>query len=136
MSSKVALFIFSFVLAFITNAQEVVFSDTEVSGPRISFEKTAHNFGDIESGDRVEYTFEFENTGTKDLLISDVKTTCGCTVPQWPKEAVAPGTKEKIKVVFNSRGKIGVQHKVITIVSNAVNNPSRLKIISNVNKKG
>ena len=61
-----------------------------------------------------------------------IRTTCGCTAPEWPREPIAPGKTAKIKVVFNSAGKMGMQNKVITVMSNAVNNPERVKIVTNV----
>ena len=51
---------------------------------------------------------------------------------KWPREPIAPGKSAKLKVVFNSTGKMGMQNKVITVMSNAVNNPERVKIITNI----
>ena len=120
-----------FGLVFIATAQE---SETEepLTGPQIVFSETAYDFGDIVQGDRVEHVFEFENSGTEPLILSDVRTTCGCTAPEWPREPIAPGETATVKVVFNSTGKMGVQNKVITVMSNAVNNPARVKIVTNV----
>ncbi len=114
--------------AFLAPAQE----EEPMTGPKIVFSEKSFNFGDISQGDRVEHIFEFENVGNEPLILSDVRTTCGCTAPEWPKEAVLPGEKAKVKVVFNSVGKMGMQNKVITVMSNAVNNPERVKIVTNV----
>ncbi len=103
-----------------------------LTGPKIFFAEKSFDFGDINQGDKVEHIFEFENTGNEPLIISDVRTTCGCTAPEWPREPLAPGKKSKVKVVFNSTGKMGVQNKVITVMSNAVNSPARVKIVTNV----
>ena len=100
----------------------------DLDGPYIAFTESTFNFKEIYQGDEVEHIFQFENTGTADLIISNVQTTCGCTVPQWPRTAIAPGEKQELKVVFNSRGKMGRQNKIITVVSNAVNNPERVKL--------
>ncbi|TNF25305.1 MAG: DUF1573 domain-containing protein, partial [Bacteroidetes bacterium] len=62
----------------------------------------------------------FKNTGQGDLIITDAKGSCGCTVPEWPKEPVPPGGEGKIDVVFNSEGKSGQQNKKITITANTV----------------
>lgn len=110
-------------------------AEEPMTGPKIYFVETSFNFGDITQGDKVEHTFEFENTGNEPLILSDVRTTCGCTAPEWPREPVVPGGKSKIKVVFNSAGKMGMQNKVITVMSNAVNNPARVKIVTNVMAK-
>ncbi|MCV9385546.1 DUF1573 domain-containing protein [Reichenbachiella ulvae] len=101
-------------------------------GPHINFVNSSYDFGDITQGDKVAYTFEFTNDGDAPLVISNVRTTCGCTASNWPREAIAPGESSKIDVTFNSRGKIGHQNKVITIMSNASNNPERVKIVTNV----
>lgn len=114
---------------FFAYAQE---SDEPLTGPKISFSEKSFDFGEITQGEKVEHVFEFENIGTEALILSDVRTTCGCTAPEWPREPVAPGEKAKIKVVFNSAGKMGMQNKVITVMSNAVNNPARVKIVTNV----
>ena len=114
---------------FFAKAQD---EETPMTGPKISFTEKSFNFGDIKQGETVEHVFMFENVGNEPLIISDVKTTCGCTAPEWPREPITPGAKANIKVVFNSAGKMGVQNKVVTILSNAVNNPERVKIVSNV----
>lgn len=106
--------------------------DEQVAGAKILFAESSHEFGDITQGDKVEHVFTFENVGTEALVLTDVKTTCGCTAPAWTREPVAPGENGEIKVVFNSRGKVGLQNKVITVMSNAVNSPARVKIVTNV----
>ncbi|MEP5613528.1 MAG: DUF1573 domain-containing protein [Cyclobacteriaceae bacterium] len=103
-----------------------------LTGAKIAFAETSFDFGDIVVGDKVEHVFEFENIGNEPLILSDVRTTCGCTAPEWPREPLAPGATASVKVVFNSAGKMGVQNKVITVMSNAVNNPARVKIVTNV----
>lgn len=119
-------------LSFFTIAQENEQEETPLTGPKIAFTEKTYDFGDINRGDKVEYTFVMENTGNEPLILSDVRTTCGCTAPQWPKEPIAPGAKANLKVVFNSAGKTGMQNKVITVMSNAVNSPERVKIVANI----
>lgn len=102
------------------------------NGPKISFEKTEHDFGDIMEGEKVEYGFKFTNTGNKDLVITSHSTTCGCTVPQYPKGAIAPGEGGVIKVAFNSNGKAGRNNKIITISTNASDRDVALTIKANV----
>lgn len=130
-----AKYLMSFLLVatvFFAVAQE----ETEpISGAKISFTENSFDFGDIVMGDKVEHVFEFENVGNEPLILSDVRTTCGCTAPEWPREPINPGTAASIKVVFNSAGKMGIQNKVITVMSNAVNNPARVKIVTNVLKE-
>jgi hypothetical protein len=91
------------------------------NGPVVTFEKSTHDFGDIVQGDKVEHVYKFKNTGNEPLLITDVHVQCGCTTPKWPKEPIAPGASGELVVGFNSTGKMGIQNKVVTLVSNAIN---------------
>ncbi|KAA2239690.1 DUF1573 domain-containing protein [Chitinophaga agrisoli] len=86
--------------------------------PEMTFEQTVHNFGTIKQGEKVEYAFKFTNTGKKDLIIQDAIASCGCTVPEWPKEPIKPGESAFMKVVFDSHGKQGFTEKEISIKAN------------------
>jgi len=101
-------------------------------GARITFEEETHDFGDISQGDKLEYVYVFENSGTEPLILSNVLTTCGCTATDWPHDPIAPGRSGEINVTFDSSGKMGKQNKVITVVSNAINSQERIKLITNV----
>lgn len=91
----------------------------EVSGaPVMEFEKEIFDFGTIAQGEKVNFIYKFTNTGDADLIISSAKGSCGCTVPDWPKQPIAPGEVSEIKVVFNSDGKSGNQHKDVSINAN------------------
>ncbi len=100
--------------------------------PQISFEKTEHDFGRIIQGERLVYRFRFTNSGSEDLLISNVSTSCGCTVGKYPQEPIAPGKSGDIEVSFDSAGRKGIQNKSITVLTNA--NPNRvvLRIKGNI----
>ena len=131
--------LFFIVLSFsvgIASAQDskvpVEAAKINLDGPYVAFTESVYDFKEIYQGDKVEHVFEFKNSGNKPLIISNVQTTCGCTVPQYPKVAIAPGAKQEIKVIFNSRGKMGRQNKVITIISNAANNPERIRLTGTV----
>jgi hypothetical protein len=84
----------------------------------LSFEKPGYDFGKIKEGEKVHYDFKFTNTGKSPLIISNATATCGCTIPEWPKEPIKPGATGVIKVVFDSTGKSGMQDKVVTVTSN------------------
>ncbi|MGB0424411.1 MAG: DUF1573 domain-containing protein [Flavobacteriales bacterium] len=84
----------------------------------VSFDSVEHDFGVIDEGDKVEHIFKFTNTGTEALILEKCKGSCGCTVPECPKEPIAPGAEGEIKVVFNSKGKKNSQTKKVTITSN------------------
>lgn len=104
--------------------------------PIFEFSETTHDFGSLNSGDQVTYTFEFKNTGNADLVITQVKPSCGCTSPSWSKEPVKPGDKGKIEVGFNSTGMAGQVTKTITILANTQPTTKVLTISAEVlNKK-
>ncbi len=100
--------------------------------PEMTFKTKDHDFGDIVENQDVETTYEFTNTGKADLLISDCRASCGCTVPDWPKTPIKPGQKGVIKVRFNSAGKAGVNNKIVTVVSNTKEGNTELKFRANV----
>ncbi len=100
--------------------------------PAISFESDFHDFGEIQEGEVVNYTFKFTNEGEGPLIISNAQGSCGCTVPQWPRQPIAPGATGDIKVSFNSSGRAGKQDKRVTLTTNAVPQTKVLNITSTV----
>lgn len=98
----------------------------------MTFKNTEHNFGDILENQKVETTYEFTNTGKVDLLINDCQAACGCTVPEWPKTPIKPGESGKIKVVFDSAGKAGMNNKIVTVRANTKEGSVELKFTANV----
>jgi hypothetical protein len=88
----------------------------------ITFENPNFDWGKVNDGDKVTHIFKFTNSGKEPLIISDAKGSCGCTVPEWPKEPIAPGAKGEIKVVFDSKGKGSKEGKLdtkkVTITAN------------------
>lgn len=85
----------------------------------IVFSKYEHNFGVITEGEQVETTFTFKNEGKGNLIISEARGDCGCTVPSYPKEPIGPGKEGKITVSFNSSGKVGENTKRVTVTTNS-----------------
>lgn len=126
---KIILFLFFLLPVFSLLSQT---ADGPKNGPIITFLEKSHDFGDIQQGEKVEYVFKFKNTGTQPLVISDVMTTCACTAKQWSKDPVLPGKTGEITVSFDSAGKMGMQNKVITIISNATNSREMVSIRVNV----
>lgn len=100
--------------------------------PVITFEKKEYDFGKIVEGESVSFDFKFTNTGKSDLVIADVSTSCGCTVPSYPKNAIRPGQGGTVRVAFNSRGKRGLQTKNVVVVANTQPNVTPLKIKAQV----
>lgn len=100
----------------------------------INFAGTVHDYGTIEQGSDGTHEFTFTNDGKTPLILSNVRSSCGCTVPSWTKEPVAPGKEGTIKVVYNTNN-IGNFNKSITVNSNAKNDVVVLQIKGNVVKK-
>jgi hypothetical protein len=88
------------------------------NAPVMVFEEDTIQFGTVAQGTVVEKKYTFKNTGKTPLVITNATAPCGCTVPEFPKEPIAPGKTGVITVRFNSTGKMGVQDKVVTITSN------------------
>ena len=84
----------------------------------VKFEEMSYDWGKIKEGDKMTHLFKFKNTGDNDLIISDAHGSCGCTVPEWPKEPIKSGKGGEIKVVFDSAHKSGPQSKTVTINAN------------------
>lgn len=100
----------------------------------VVFAENEFDFGTLEEGEKVEHVFKFKNTSTNPLTISNAKGSCGCTVPEWPREPIAPGESGEIKVKFDSKGKKGKQSKTVTIVANTIPQNTILTITSDVIK--
>ena len=96
--------------------------------PVMEFTEVEHDFGTINEGDIAEHKFMFKNTGKTPLVISNAKGSCGCTVPEWPKEPVAPGATAELLVKFNSKGKPNQQQKTVTITANTETGKEKIKI--------
>ena len=116
----------------VTNSKSASGEEKPYNMPRITFEKMEHDFGKIIQGELVRYSFKFTNTGKSDLLISKVSTSCGCTVSNYPRQAIKPGEGGLIEVIFDSRGRKGFQNKTITVMANSHPNKTTLRIKLNV----
>lgn len=85
---------------------------------KITLEETDFNFGSVNEGDVVKHTFKLKNVGNQPLLITDIRTTCGCTVPTWNKSPIAANANDQVEVKFDTKGKANEQVKKITIIAN------------------
>ncbi len=140
---NVIIWCFSLVCFFFASGLNVVAQETtatetkakNVKAPEISFEQLVYDYGTITEGDPGECEFVFKNTGKEPLVLSNVYSSCGCTVPNWPKDPIMPGKSSAIKVKY-ATSRIGGINKTITVVSNAVENATvTLRITGNVKKK-
>ena len=115
------------------------FAQGDANAPTMDFEKDAIDYGTIKQDADGNRTFKFKNTGNEPLIISNAKGSCGCTVPEWPKDAIAPGKSGEIKVVFDSKGKGAVggkeDSKRVTITANTDPVETYLTIKGKIDKK-
>lgn len=99
----------------------------------LAFAEMNHNFGEIKQDSKNTHVFKFTNTGTEPLIIEDAKGSCGCTVPKFPKEPIAPGESGDIEVEYSPGKQQGAQAKTVTITSNTDPIITTLNISANVN---
>ncbi|MEO6220797.1 MAG: DUF1573 domain-containing protein [Ginsengibacter sp.] len=93
---------------------------------------SVYNFGKVTDGEMVEYSYRFRNTGKKSLIVSSAVASCGCTVPEKPEAPIKPGGTGFLKVIFNSKGRVGPVHKDVTVTSNAYPQFPVLQLIGEV----
>lgn len=106
------------MVAGMAKAQE---TKAVVNGPEIEFEKVVHDYGEVPYNGNGECEFRFTNTGNEPLIIQKPKSSCGCTVPSWPKEPILPGESDVIKVTYKTT-RVGAINKSVTVTSNAKTN--------------
>jgi hypothetical protein len=138
---KIVILLASFALMMTScsSATDRIESSTEIENetmmevlPEIVFEEEFYDFGEINEGLVAEHVFSFKNEGEGPLIISNAQGSCGCTVPVWPRQPIAPGATGEIKVSFNSTGRAGKQDKRVTLTTNAVPQTKVLNITSTV----
>ncbi len=98
------------------------------------FKEESYNFGDVGEGPQITHEFKFTNNGKEPLILSNVKASCGCTTPSWPKDPILPGKEATILVTYNTQGRPGKFTKSITITSNAAT-PSKVIYINGTVEK-
>ncbi|MGF1636765.1 MAG: DUF1573 domain-containing protein [Cyclobacteriaceae bacterium] len=108
---------------------------TNVEKAKIAFDSEEYDFGVVDEGDIVEHVFVFKNTGESPLIIEKAMPSCGCTVPDWSKEPIAPGSNGEIKVKFDTNNKPNKQMKTVTIYANTDPAEINLKIKGTVTPK-
>ena len=120
-----------FCLSILTIAAE---NPQTAANDSIIFEKLVHDYGTIEQGADGGCEFVFTNKGEKPLVLTNVRASCGCTAPTWPREPILPGQKGVIKVGYNTNI-LGGFSKGISVTSNASNNTVNLTVKGNVTQK-
>lgn len=99
--------------------------------PEITFNKLIHDYGTIYQNGNGDCEFEFTNTGKEPLVLTNVRSSCGCTVPKWPRQPILPGKTEVIKVKYKT-SRLGKINKSVTVQCNAKNSPVSLRIAGEV----
>jgi hypothetical protein len=102
---------------------------------KLEFSESLYDFGKINEGEKVNHIFKFTNTGDKPLMLQDARASCGCTVPEYTKDTIAPGASGEIKVIFDSSGKNGKIDKTVTVTANTEPATTDIKITGFVQKK-
>jgi len=100
--------------------------------PIMIFDTLVHDFGTLIEGEKVICYFNYTNGGDRELMITSVEATCGCTTPNWSREPLGPGENGSMEIIFDASGRSGTQIKVVTVTSNASNQVVRLTIRANV----
>ncbi|MFK8056682.1 MAG: DUF1573 domain-containing protein [Saprospiraceae bacterium] len=103
--------------------------------PKIRFSESSFNFGAVDEGAIVSHRFSFKNTGKQPLVITRGSSTCGCTVPEFPRTPIAPGDTSSVKVVFNTDNKSGPQKKPVTLTANTYPSQTTISLIGIVDKR-
>ena len=107
------------------------------SSPTIYFTETQHDFGKVNEGDKVNYTFNFANKGSSVLTIKDIRTSCGCTAVLLSQDNISPGQEGTLKVELDTKNRSGKMSRTITISSNDPKDPTKvLTIYADIVKKG
>ena len=101
----------------------------------ITLDKKVYDFGTVNEGDIVETSFIVTNSGKTDLVITNAKATCGCTIPVWPKAPIKPGETGEVKVKFNTNGKPNRQQKSVTLTTNTESGREILTLKGSVTPK-
>ena len=112
-------------------------ADQLAKAPVAEFSEKTHDFGTMNQGDKKEHTFQLSNKGKSELIIRNVRSSCGCTAVAPSKKVISPGETAPIKVTFNSQGKRGRQSKSVTVITNDPKTPTTtLRISSNIVTEG
>lgn len=131
---KITIFLFLTMVSMsvaLSQATEPVKVEDNPNAPEITFEKLVHDYGTVAFGGDGVCVFKFTNTGKEPLILQQPQSSCGCTVPTWPKEPVLPGASDEIQVTYNTK-KPGPINKTVTVRSNAKNNTVVLRITGTV----
>lgn len=132
-SLAVSVLLSTALLAQGTSTSTTPSTPVNPNAPVMKFMKTTHDYGTIVRGADGSCEFKFTNTGVEPLILSNCASSCGCTVPEWPREPILKGKSASIKVKYDTN-RVGPINKTVTVMSNASNSPIQLRIIGTVNQ--
>lgn len=124
---RLNIILLSIILITTVSCSEKSGNKPDKKTARIEFKDTSHDFGELKFGGDGSCEFIFKNTGKSPLILDNVKSTCGCTVPEWTKEPVIASGNGKIRIIYDTH-RVGVFSKTLIVYSNASNSPVRLFI--------
>jgi hypothetical protein len=124
---KMKAILISFILLATVSCSEKSGKKTDKKASKMEFEETNHNFGEIKYGGEASFDFIFSNKGKSPLIIDNVRSTCGCTVPEWTREPVNESNTGSVRVIYDTH-RVGAFSKTLIVYSNAANSPVRLFI--------
>ncbi|MEL6390423.1 MAG: DUF1573 domain-containing protein [Bacteroidota bacterium] len=139
MMKKLNILFYAFVLIGINGiiSAQAQADDTAVEevmdGPIMEFKSLTVDYGTIEQNSEPLRVAEFTNTGTKPLVIKNARGSCGCTVPDWPKEPIMPGQTAEIQIRYDTK-RLGKINKTVTITTNEEGAPKVLKVVGTINQ--
>ena len=116
-------------------AQQVAASNTNPNAPIIKFDKLVHDYGEIQQHADGRCEFKFTNKGKEPLILSNVRSSCGCTVPEWPRKPIMPGHSDVVKVKYDTK-RVGPINKSIHVYSNATESTITLRIKGKIDAAG
>ncbi len=116
----------------VTNPASASGTNSKKGVPEFKFEQETWDFGQITEGEKISFAYQFTNVGDAELVIRAANGSCGCTVPEFPKDPIPAGGKGIINVTFDSNGKTGMQHKTVTLISNTIPNTKVINVTGEV----
>src|SRR4030042_2352139 len=124
---KTKIILISFILLSTVSCSEKSGKKAGRNASKIEFDETNHNFGEIKYGGEASFDFKFSNKGKSPLILENVRSTCGCTVPEWTREPVNVSNSGSVRVIYDTH-RVGAFSKTLIVYSNAANSPVRLFI--------
>jgi len=129
MKQLLGIFAIVLVAAFQASAQT---TPASTSGAILNLESDVVDYGTIDQGSDPLRVVKFKNTGTEPLIISGAKGSCGCTVPNWPKEPIMPGESSQIEIRYDTK-RVGGINKTVTVTSNDPAGNKTIRVIGTIN---